>query len=846
MNLNDYFKTKFSCLIFISWIFLSCTSDTSTEIKLDYTINSIDIVNNQMDVTFTITNSTKVDLDEQNWSLHWNQILGSPVQGSLPDGIDFEWVNGNSYFIFYFGKKWSVLAGERISFNVKTSGVVSRLDFGPKGAFVVCGGKTIDVKNTIHWENAKGLAQLNLPTAKSRFEKLKNIKSLKPERIDWVLPRPLSYIKHNGQRPRLETWRVFDEDYFQKSSEFSAVDLFEKMVKDRFSAVHIEWTDSKSKSNIIISSEKTLSNEAYKLNIDSDKIVIKHNSYAGLLYALQSLYQIDQVSLIEQIDWPIVEINDQPRFAYRGFMLDISRHYFGLEKLKQIIDVMSLLKLNQFDLKLADDEGWRLEIPELAELTEIGSNRGYTNDEKDRLIPMYGSGAQGNAWGNGFLSKTDFIELLQYAQFRNVNIIPNISFSSHARAAIVSMDVRRDRFMADGQIDKANEFALSDLKDKSQYASAQLYNDNTINICMESSLAFFDKVIAEVADMYHQAKVPFKQFNIGADELPFGVWEGSPVCANIIGEGQRGKSLDEIYNQTLSFLRDRIESRGAIMGGWEDFLLIHSKNSQSETVMKEEKFNYNVVPYSWNNIWGGGREDMVYKFANAGFKTVMSNSSAFYFDMANDNDMDSHGLSWSGYVDYFDMWAIEPLDIFANSYLNKKHNISEDYISKTTRLKENKRKNLIGIQSQLWSETITSEEILDEMLFPNLIIFAEKAWAQKPSWLSVKNDFQEAQMMEDWNEFVNLLGHHTLGLIASEFPEIKYDITKPGAIIRRDSLYVRTEFPGLKVHYTTDGSVPTIKSKQYTKPVSVESGSEVVLRAFGFNSRGGKSIKITP
>ena len=403
MNLNDYFKTKFSCLIFISWIFLSCTSDTSPEIKFDYTINSIDIVNNQMDVTFTITNSTKVDLDEQNWSLHWNQILGSPVQGSLPDGIDFEWVNGNSYFIFYFGKKWSVLAGERISFNVKTSGVVSRLDFGPKGAFVVCGGKTIDVKNTIHWENAKGLAQLNLPTAKSRFEKLKNIKSLKPERIDWVLPRPLSYIKHNGQRPRLETWRVFDEDYFQKSSEFSAVDLFEKMVKDRFSAVNIEWTDSKSKSNIIISSEKTLSNEAYKLNIDSDKIVIKHNSYAGLLYALQSLYQIDQVSLIEQIDWPIVEINDQPRFAYRGFMLDISRHYFGLEKLKQIIDVMSLLKLNQFDLKLADDEGWRLEIPELAELTEIGSNRGYTNDEKDRLIPMYGSGAQGNAWGNGFL-----------------------------------------------------------------------------------------------------------------------------------------------------------------------------------------------------------------------------------------------------------------------------------------------------------------------------------------------------------------------------------------------------------------------------------------------------------
>ena len=846
MKLNDYLNSKLLYLIVVSWIFVSCTSDSSSEIELEYSINSIDIVNNQMEVTFTITNSTKVDFNEQNWSLHWNQILGIPIQDSLPDGIDFEWVNGNSYFIFYFGKNWNVLAGERISFNVKTTGVMSRLDFGPKGAFIVCDGNPIDVKNTIHWQNAKGLEQLNLPTAKSRFEKLKNIKTLKSEKIDWVLPRPSSFIKSNGHRPRFETWRVFDADNFQKDSKFSIRDLFEKMVKNRFPDVNIEWTDSRSRSNIIINSEATFSNEVYNLNIKPDKIIIKHNSYAGLLYALQSLYQIDQISLKEQIGWPIIEINDQPRFTYRGFMLDISRHYFGLEKLKQIIDIMSLFKLNQFDLKLADDEGWRLEIPKLPELTEIGSNRGYTNDEKDRLIPMYGSGAQGNGRGNGFLSKTDFIELLQYAQFRNVNVIPNISFSSHARAAIVSMDVRSDRFMAAGKIDKANEFTLRDSQDKSKYTSAQLYNDNTINICMESSLAFFDKVIAEVADMYHQAKVPFKQFNIGADELPFGVWEGSPVCDNIITKGQRGKSLDEIYNQTLSFLRERIESRGAIMGGWEDFLLIHSKNSQSETVMKEEKFNYNVVPYSWNNIWGGGREDMVYKFANAGFKTVMSNSSAFYFDMANDNDMDSHGLNWSGYVDYFDMWAIEPLDIFANTYLNKKHNISEDYISQTTRLNKYKRNNLIGIQSQLWGETITSEEILDEMLFPNLIIFAEKAWAKKPSWISIQNDSQEVQMMDDWNDFVNLLGHRTLGIIASRFPEIKYDISKPGAIIRQDSLYVRTEFPGLKVHYTTDGTIPTVKSKEYTKPVSVESGSDIVLRAFGFNSIGGKPIKITP
>ena len=323
---------------------------------------------------------------------------------------------------------------------------------------------------------------------------------------------------------------------------------------------------------------------------------------------------------------------------------------------------------------LTDDEGWRLEIPGLPELTDVGAYRGYTKDERDRLIPMYGSGAQGLKGGNGFLTKEDFVELIEYSASKNINIIPNISFSSHARAAIVAMEARRDRLTSVGKINEANAYALKDSQDNSQYTSAQLYSDNTINICLESTLAFYEKVIDEVALMYDSAQVNLQQINIGADELPYGVWSGSAVCDTLIYEGQRGASLKEIYDQTLMFLKDKIESYNATMGGWEDFLLIHSSNSQSETHIKDEKFDYTVVPYSWNNIWGGGREDMVYKFANAGFKTVMSNSSAFYFDMANDNDMDSGGLNWSGYVDYLDMWAIDPQDIFANNFLNKKHN----------------------------------------------------------------------------------------------------------------------------------------------------------------------------
>ena len=147
------------------------------------------------------------------------------------------------------------------------------------------------------------------------------------------------------------------------------------------------------------------------------------------------------------------------------------------------------------------------------------------------------------------------------------------------------------------------------------------------------------------------------------------------------------QSLNDLYDANVSRLKRILNNHGIVLSGWEDFLLEHSDQSQSETLIKDQRFNYEVIPYVWNNIWGGGREDMNYKFANLGFKTVMSNSSAFYFDMADDRDMESHGLNWSGYVDYFDAWAIDPENIFANGILNEKHKLSEEYIAKKSNVR---------------------------------------------------------------------------------------------------------------------------------------------------------------
>ena len=812
---------------------------------MDYTIEKIDLENNSMDVVFTITNSTSINFKENEWAIHWNQIDGEPLAESLPKGIHFERVNG-SYYILKFADPWSLQAGESISFRVATNGIMSRLPLGPRGGFIVTSSGSINLNTNINWQDAKGLEGLILPTAKKRYQKLKNVNSISKDSLAWIVPSPTYSTKPTTERLRLANWNLYfaEENTMDKFDALLKV-RFQEIISTLFPKVGLQWVESVEEANFILKLSSDISPEGYNLEIKQDHVVVTTNSYGGLFYALQSLLQIDQIAVLENRGWPIIKIDDEPRFTYRGFMLDISRNFYGLPKLKQIIDLMAMFKLNHFDIKLSDDEGWRLEIPGLPELTEIGSKRGYTTDESDRLIPMYGSGATGGETGNGFLSKNEFISLLQYGKSKNITIIPQLSFPSHARASIISMDARRNKLLAKGDVIGAEKYALSDPNDKSKYISPQLYNDNAINICMESSFAFFDKVVAEVAAMYIEADVSFKQFGIGADELPYGVWEGSPICLNSVHINSGSLDLEILYNNALLRLKETIESHGAIMSGWEDFLLVHSKNSHGETKLKQERFNYEVIPYAWNNTWGGGREDMIYKLANAGFKTVMSNSSAFYFDMANDNDMDAFGLSWSGYVDYFDTWAIDPQDIFANSVLNQKHNIQSDYISKTTKLKPNKRDNLIGIQSQLWTETVTNDRILEQMLVPNLIVFAERAWAKQPNWILNTTPTQKQKMLKEWNYFLNLLGKRTLPVLHHRFPEILFDLSKPGGVIENDTLYVRSQFPGLQVRYSLDGSVPNQTSKLYQYPILIDSDDVVILRSFDTQLNGGKSILVS-
>ncbi len=854
---------KYLNLFFFILITFSCGENKTLKIDnpLVYTIEEFDLDRDQMKINLEITNTSNETLKEGKWSLHWNQMKDmyqGIIPESLPEEISFKYINGTAYFILNFGSGYSIKPNQKINFSFLQKGIIERKPYGPLGAFIRNHetNELFNIPITFNWRNAIGIEKLNHESPKDKYNSMSGLSVLSNNQLNWIIPSPKELVFKKKYRRPLKELII---NYSNKISIDTS--LISKRLKNNTS-VKIEF-NNKTNANTFVKYNKNFDSEEYSLEVKDNLIEITASDYSGVFYALESLHQLLLISENENKGLPIISIKDSPRFKYRGFLLDVSRNFYGIDKVKQVIDYMAHFKLNKLDFRLTDDEGWRLEIPGIPELTEIGGKRGFTEDETDKLIPMYGSGAFSDNSGSGYYTKNEFIEILKYAKKRNIEVIPQISFPSHARAAIKSMEARYKNYILKKDTVLAKKYLLNDLKDKSEYRSAQQYNDNIICICLDSSYDFFEKIVHEVKKMYEKANVEMKIFNIGADEVPFGAWQKSPICEEFISKNKEIENINDLYNLNLSKLNNIINRYGAKMAGWDDIILKLSDKGHSEIIIKKEMKKINPRVYVWNNTWGDGREDMIYKITNMGFEAVMSNSSAFYFDMAKDYDFESKGLSWSGYIDYKDTWGTEPLNVFNNIQTIEKNNLinkideSIEYknitvediinqeISNKTYINEKGKINFIGIQSQLWSETIINEKIFDALFMPNLAVFSERAWAKKESYTYIKDPKKQSKKIDkNWNLFANTLAQRHFKSMNSLYGGLSFDLGKPGAIISNDSLYIRTKFPGLIIRYTTDGSIPNKTSKKYKFPIKVNPNDQILLRIFDGFGRGGNYIKL--
>ncbi|WP_100643455.1 family 20 glycosylhydrolase [Alteromonas facilis] len=520
--------------------------------------------------------------------------------------------------------------------------------------------------------------------------------------------------------------------------------------------------------------------EHYGLSIKNTGIEITASSESGANYALLSLAQLfDDAQTL-----PLGSIEDEPHYAYRGMHMDIARNFVGQDAIFSLLDEMFYAKLNRLHLHFADDEGWRVEISDMPELTDIGAFR--CANEKTCILPQLGSGPDRENQVNGYISRDDYIKLLQYAAQRNIEVIPSFDVPGHARAAIESMEKRYQKTNDD-------RYRLIDPLDITQYQSIQYYSDNTVNPCIDSTYRFIDSVVDELQRMHNDAGTPLSTFHLGADETA-GAWIQSPMCEQLLG---RALSPDDTHKLTAIFIKrvyDMVKQKGLVLAGWSDGM------STLDTALRSD----NMLVTLWKTLASNADADAV-TWTQSEAKVVYSFPDVLYFDFPYQNHPMEPGYYWaSKNTDLFKVFQFTPDALPVHQWLWQDR--MGNKINSGTTVAPNAP---LGIQGQVWSEAIRSKETLEYMIYPRLYALGERAWSS-PAWQQAALDVIAGEATIDhvlalqtveWQEFIQqIVGYHLPRLALKG---VNFRLPPPGVMAQQDGFLTNPTYPGLITEYLT-------------------------------------------
>ncbi|VDI52489.1 hexosaminidase [Mytilus galloprovincialis] len=579
--------------------------------------------------------------------------------------------------------------------------------------------------------------------------------------------------------------------------------------------------------NIYLSINNTiLSAEGYSLTVNpsAKTVTIYGKTNAGVLYGVQSLLSL----LSHGLSIPQMEIRDEPRFEFRGMFIDVARNFISKTVLEKLMDSMAMYKLNKLHLHLADDEGWRIEINGLPELTQVGSKRCHSNTEDVCLIPQLGSGPDTTTSGSGFYSIQEYKDILSYAKKRHIEVIPEIDTPGHARAAIIAMEARYRKFSNTNNME-AEKYRLIDPDNESKFLSVQYFKDNAVNPCIESTYVFIEKVVSELKGMHTDAGHPLNIYHFGGDEVAKTAWVNSTKCdqLNLNFSGDAASIRNELKNYFTKRVANITFTHGLNMAGWEDGF--NAGDGMPFHISMYQ--NQHIYSNAWDNVWEWGEARRAYNYANAGYKVIMSHATHLYFDHPYEPDPEERGLYWAPrFTDSYKSFRFLPDNLYENIDVTRmgvplsKSEVCGANDKKCPALQ--KPENIAGMQGHLWSETVLSEDNFYYMIFPRLLALAERAW-HKASWENVADKTKRTMDMDnDWDSFALTLGTKELNRLDSI--GINYRVPPPGGSLDGDEIKPNTAFPGLSVEYSTDsqtwksGTIPYTGSPVYLRTKSAD------------------------
>ena len=449
----------------------------------------------------------------------------------------------------------------------------------------------------------------------------------------------------------------------------------------------------------LLTTDKTIADEGYILKVISAGITLTARKPAGIFYGVQTLLQllpsgITSTTELDYDEWdiPAVTIEDQPRFGWRGLMLDVSRHLFTVAQVKDYIDQMVKYKFNLLHLGLTNDQGWRIQIKSLPKLTEVGAWRVERTGTFGNLSkPQPGEPA---TYG-GFYTHEDIKELVKYAADRFVNILPEIDVPGHSLAAIASYP---ELSCTPGEyyVSPGDRFMVWPGGGQHFYGLL----DNTICPANEKAYEFLDKVFTEVAQLF-----PFGYIHMGGDETARNFWEKSEQIKALMKK-ENLKDLDEVQSYFVKRVEKIINSKGKKMIGWDEIL--------------DGGLAPNAAVMSWRGMKGG------IEAAKQGHEVVMSPTDFAYIDYMQGDA------------------AIEP-PVYSTLRLKKAYQFEP--------LPEGVDAKLIkGGQANLWTEQVYNTRHMQYMTWPRAFAIAEVLWSskEKRNWeyfsKRVENHFKRLDM----------------------------------------------------------------------------------------------------
>ena len=456
-----------------------------------------------------------------------------------------------------------------------------------------------------------------------------------------IIPQPL-HIKATGKSFVVKkSIAVWTDPQFASSLQY-----FRRLILSKYGVTSYGSADAKA-AELYLAKDGNIGKEGYRISMTEAAIKIYASESSGVINALSSVDQL--LARAESMDagfvLPALEIEDKPRFSWRGFMLDESRHFFGKEKVKSLLDWMAFYKLNKFHWHLTDEPAWRLTIQRYPWLTQIGGIGNYLDPY---AAPQY-------------YSQADISEIISYAAERNIEVVPEIDMPGHATAAN-----RAYPFLSGGGNDKHPDFTFHPAKN--------------------STYSFLTNVLREVKSLF-----PSDYVHLGGDEVAFGsdAWNSDSKVQELKRSAglKTNKAVEEYFIRRMA---DSVAEMNGKIIVWDE--MADAGLSADRTIMM------------W---WRHDKPEQLNKVLSKGYQTLLTPRLPMYFDFVQQENH-RYGRKWGK--------AFNPLlDVY---------NFAGDELDSLGA----KKGQILGIQANLWTETVTNTNRLDYLVFPRIAALAEAAW----------------------------------------------------------------------------------------------------------------------